>query len=92
MQDAWVVDQGAEGSWANIGYTAPTSKNITYAERSKENAFHAGPNTANWDPGDCKGAEAWKIGVSVSGTTASYTPSTICTSLTPNFTSVGTSN
>ena len=92
MQDAWVVDQGGEGTWANIGYTAPTSKNITYTEGSAATAFTAKPNTANWNPSGCSGDDAWKIGVSVSGTTASYTPSTTCASLTPNFTSIGTSS
>ena len=92
MQDAWVVDLGAEGTWANIGYTAPTSKNITYTEGTAATAFQAGPNTDNWNPSGYSGTDAWKSGVSVSGTTASYTPSTTCTSVTPNFTSIGTSN
>jgi len=92
MQDAWVVDQGTEGAWTNIGYVAPTSKNVTYTEGSGATAWQAGPTTANWNPCGCSGDDAWKIGVSVSGTTATYTPSTDCTTLTPNFTSIGTSN
>ena len=92
MQDAWVVDQGAEGTWTNIGYVAPTSKNVTYTEGSGATAWQAGPTTKNWKPSGCSGEDAWKIGVSVSGTTATYTPSTGCTTLTPNFTSIGTSN
>ena len=94
MQDAWVVDQGGMGNWSDIGYTEPTSKNITYAGGSnKGNAatvgWQAGPNTTNWNPSNCSGADAWKITVTVNGTTASYNSQTNCAPLTPNFTSIG---
>lgn len=96
MQDAWVVDQGAMGNWSDIGYTEPTSKNITYAGKdvktSGQVGWQAGPNTANWNPSNCSGAAAWKITVTVNGTTATYNSETGCAALTPNFTSIGASN
>lgn len=96
MQDAWVVDQAKMGTWSDIGYTAPTSKNITYdgedVNTSGSVGWQAGPNTTNWSPSTCEGDDAWKITVTVDGTTATYKSETDCTSLTPNFTSIGASS
>ncbi len=96
MQDAWVVDQGNMGDWSDIGYTEPTSKNITYGggsvKTSGQVGWQAGPNTANWNPSSCSGADAWKITVTVSGTAATYNSETDCATLTPNFTNIGASN
>lgn len=96
MQDAWAVDQGTMGDWSDIGYTAPASKNITYGgedvKTSGQVGWQAGPSN-NWTPSSCEGADAWKITVTVGGpTSVTYTPSTSCTALTPNFTSIGASN
>ena len=96
MQDAWVVDQASMGNWSDIGYTAPTSKNITYdgssVKTSGQVGWQAGPNTTNWSPSNCTGEDAWKITVTVDGNTATYNSQTGCTSLTPNFTSIGASS
>ncbi|MBR2470404.1 MAG: hypothetical protein IKB43_09735 [Fibrobacter sp.] len=85
MQDAWVVDQRAAGSWDQIGYVSPTSKNVSYSGTPN---WVAEPKTG-WAPGCTK----WQITVGSASTgKATYTPATTgdkCSNLTPNFSSIG---
>ena len=85
MQDAYVVDQQKAGTFAEIGFEAPTSNVFTYTDKNK--SFSAGASALN----KCETSQTWEVGVSVNDTTkqASYTPSTGCGNLTPNFTMIG---
>ena len=87
MQDAWVVDQQKEGSWTEIGYTAPTSKNFSYNSTTKD--WYAEAQFSTDDPCDKK----WSVDVSVATgeSVASYKAETKCTNLTPNFVNIGAS-
>ena len=84
MQDAWIVDQATKGSWSDIGYTEPTSKNFTYSQ----NDWNATATFSTTSP--CDGS--WSITVGdISNGKASYTATTACTNLTPNFKNIGAS-
>ena len=84
MEDAWIVDQLKKGSWTEIGYTAPTSKNFNY----QEGVGWEGAATFSTDS-PCDGN--WSITTSVTAgqAQASYTATTACTNLTPNFKNIG---
>lgn len=84
LQDAWVVDQQAYGTFTNIGYEAPTSTVFTYSE---DNGFKAVSNTL-----DKCGSQTWTVGVTVANGKATYTASDNCPTLTPNFKFIGSSN
>jgi type II secretory pathway pseudopilin PulG len=91
MQDAYVVDQQKVGSFSDIGYEPPTSAIIKY-----EGGETAG--TDDWkattsDLSKCSGAY-WYVGVNATNAAkgnATYSATTNCTLLTPNFTSIGSS-
>ena len=85
MQDAWVVDQRSVGTWSDIGYDAPTSKNFTYSATSNWTA------TAKFDlPSGCTNGWTITVNNATSGK-AWYQASDNCTVLTPNFKNIGTS-
>lgn len=83
MMDAWVVDQKSKGSWSDIGYEAPSSKNISYVETNDWTA------TAQFDVPD--GCTAWNVTTTVNSTTgkATYKANGGCNTLTPNFSNIG---
>ena len=83
MQDAYVVDQLKKGNWTAIGYTAPSSKNFNYSATGDWSA------AATFSTDNCDGN--WSIGVNVpaGSAQATYTASTACTNLTPNFVNIG---
>ncbi len=87
MQDAYFVDQQAKGSWNNIGYKPPVSKNFTYTEDADWKAH------GEFDTSDCTGPD-WTVTVTVNSTdkTVSYQASDNCPALTPNFKNIGTSS
>ena len=87
MQDAWVVDQATKGSWTQIGFEAPTSKNFTYTDNSGD--FKAtGTGFTKCTSND------WTVTTTVNASTktASYQASDNCPALTPNFKNIGTSS
>ena len=83
MQDAYVVDQMKKGSWTDIGYTAPSSKNFNYNGTTAD--WYAKATFTTDSPCD----QIWKVGVTVSGAEATYKAETKCTNLTPNFVNIG---
>lgn len=84
------MDQQNIGSWTQIGYQAPTSKNFTYTAPGVEWQAHA-----TFDlPEDCD--NDWQVDVSeatVDGVKkVAYQATDNCAPLTPNFKNIGTSN
>ena len=87
MQDAYFVDQQKIGSWADIGYTKPSSTNFEYKEATDAPQWTA---TAQFDTdGKCT-SDDWTVKVSSksSGKVVSYEAKG-CTALTPNFDKIG---
>ena len=86
MQDAYFVDQNAKGSWEQIGYKAPASKNFKY----EDDDFNA---TASFDVSDCSDGGVWTVTVTPNSAThtIAYQASDNCPALTPNFKNIGTS-
>ena len=88
LQDAWVVDQGQKGSFADIAYEKPTSSVFTYSEGSSAGVDDWKATGTGFSK--CDGV--WNVGVTgVTGSQASYSATTNCTVLTPNFTNIGSS-
>ena len=88
MQDAYVVDQQKKGSWTDIGYSAPASNTFSYNGTTAD--WYAEAQFSTDSPCDGK----WQVSVNVAdgASEATYTPSTTCTNLTPNFTKIGSSS
>ena len=88
MQDAWVVDQGSEGTMEQIGFEAPTSTVFTYAAKTATD-FSASASSLD----KCgEGNTTWTVDVTVTDSKASYVASDNCPVLTPNFKFIGSSN
>ena len=90
MQDAYFVDQSSVGTWALIGYTAPTSTNFKYEQGTA--------GTSDWqataqfdDDGKCTGTggKVWTVAVNAQSKKVKYTASDNCPALTPNFKNIG---
>ena len=85
MQDAWVVDQGAEGTMKQIGFEHPTSTVFIYAD---ETATDFSATATSLDK--CSGT-TWTVNTTVTNGKASYEASDNCPELTPNFKFIGSS-
>ena len=83
MMDAYVVDQMKKGSWSDIGYTAPSSKNFKYTASDWNAEATFGTDTP------CDGKWSVTVTVADEAAEASYNASTACTNLTPNFKNIG---
>ena len=84
MQDAYIVDQQAAGTFDQIGYDKPTSTVFTYTDNNK--SFKATSTVLD----KCSSQE-WTIGVAIDGGKGKYTASDNCPTLTPNFKLIGSS-
>jgi len=70
MQDAYAVEAGAIGSWAEIGYTGPGSNSNSGAQSAifTYNEVQKNGNTAGWTAhatsgklNDCDATEYWRL-------------------------------
>ena len=88
MQDAYVVDQQTAGTYSQIGFEPPTSTVFNYGANTQTN-FSASATALT----RCDGAQSWSVTVSVNSSTkqASFSATTTCGNLTPNFTLIGSS-
>ena len=86
MQDAYVVDQGKVGTFAEIGYEKPTSSVITYDATGY--SWHAKASPAL---DKCDNNGEWAINAELEGSGAKYTIAKDCPTLTPNFKYIGSS-
>ena len=88
MQDAYFVDQQTIGTWALIGYTAPTSTNFTYDGKDATSGKTWTATAIFDDDGKCDSKE-WSITVSTPSSKIKYVASDNCPALTPNFKNIG---
>ncbi len=82
-----MVDQQKEGSWTDIGYSAPASNTFQYDSTGAD--WHAKALFSTDDP--CDGEWTVDATVEANASEASYEAKTNCTNLTPNFTKIGSS-
>ena len=76
MQDAYFQEKNDVGTWFQIGYSAPGTKNSAYSYYSTVFYYNNTDNTADWiavprvNLNDCEaGTEnAWKMEASLNGT------------------------
>ena len=88
MQDAYVVDQQKEGSWIDIGYSAPASNTFQYGSEGAD--WKATAQFSTDSP--CDGVWTVDATVASGSSEATYNAQTKCTNLTPNFTKIGSSS
>ncbi|SHI71832.1 hypothetical protein SAMN05720471_10644 [Fibrobacter sp. UWP2] len=91
MQDAYFVDQQSIGTWTQIGYESPTSKNFAY---DASNGYEWYANASFDLPDGC--TNGWYVDVDEitvdNVKTVKYQASDNCSPLTPNFKNIGTSS
>ena len=83
-----MVDQGDVGNFSAIGYDAPASPYFTYTDGGNAGSWTATPTSKG--PSSCTGP--WSVSSVKEGNGAKHTPNDGgCTTLTPNFKSIGKS-